>query len=99
MLKTIRLSKNIFSLTERLPKSKYQSPKVLTSGQNLIGAQSVKTKPLQGMSSASQAVKAKENVSNRNKSRLQEYLDSQNALGDDNDENNDTLENDNGQNA
>lgn len=38
LLKTIRLSKNIFSLTERLPKSKYQSPKgnVLTSGQSLI---------------------------------------------------------------
>lgn len=33
LLKTIRLSKNIFSLTERLPKSKYNSPKVLTSGQ------------------------------------------------------------------
>jgi len=29
MLKTIRLSKNIFSLTERLPKAKYRSPKVL----------------------------------------------------------------------
>jgi len=28
MLKTIRLSKNIFSLTERLPKAKYRSPKV-----------------------------------------------------------------------
>jgi hypothetical protein len=27
MLKTIRLSKNIFSLTERLPKAKYRSPK------------------------------------------------------------------------
>ena len=38
LLKTIRLSKNIFSLTERLPKSKYQSPKlsVITSGQNLM---------------------------------------------------------------
>lgn len=30
MLKTIRLSKNIFSLTERLPKAKYRSPKVLS---------------------------------------------------------------------
>ena len=30
MLKTIRLSKNIFSLTERLPKAKYQSPRVLS---------------------------------------------------------------------
>jgi hypothetical protein len=28
MLKTIRLSKNMFSLTERLPKAKYRSPKV-----------------------------------------------------------------------
>ena len=27
MLKTIRLSKNMFSLTERLPKPKYRSPK------------------------------------------------------------------------
>jgi hypothetical protein len=27
LLKTIRLSKNIFSLTERLPKAKYRSPK------------------------------------------------------------------------
>ena len=39
MLKTIRLSKNIFSLTERLPKSQYRSPKVfsgpsLNSGEN-----------------------------------------------------------------
>ena len=36
MLKTIRLSKNIFSLTERLPKAKYRSPKVFggaSSGQ------------------------------------------------------------------
>jgi hypothetical protein len=30
MLKTIRLSKNIFSLTERLPKAKYNSPRVLS---------------------------------------------------------------------
>jgi len=30
MLKTIRLSKNIFSLTERLPKAKYSSPRVLS---------------------------------------------------------------------
>ena len=36
MLKTIRLSKNIFSLTERLPKAKYRSPKVFggSSGQD-----------------------------------------------------------------
>jgi hypothetical protein len=27
MLKTIRLSKNIFSLTDKLPKAKYRSPK------------------------------------------------------------------------
>ena len=27
LLKTIRLSKNIFSLTERLPKAQYRSPK------------------------------------------------------------------------
>jgi NIMA (never in mitosis gene a)-related kinase len=32
MLKTIRLSKNIFSLTERLPKAKYRSPKVYGGG-------------------------------------------------------------------
>jgi len=32
MLKTIRLSKNIFSLTERLPKAKYRSPKVFMGG-------------------------------------------------------------------
>ena len=30
LLKTIRLSKNIFSLTERLPKAKYRSPKAGT---------------------------------------------------------------------
>jgi len=38
MLKTIRLSKNIFSLTERLPKSKYRSPKAggLESGPSLL---------------------------------------------------------------
>ena len=30
MLKTIRLSKNIFSLTERLPKAKYRSPKAVS---------------------------------------------------------------------
>jgi hypothetical protein len=30
MLKTIRLSKNIFSLTERLPKPTYNSPRVLS---------------------------------------------------------------------
>ena len=38
MLKTIRLSKNIFSLTERLPKSQYRSPKVY--GSNVSGDQS-----------------------------------------------------------
>ena len=39
LLKTIRLSKNIFSLTERLPKAKYRSPKAgeLISGQGLLG--------------------------------------------------------------
>jgi len=31
MLKTIRLSKNIFSLTERLPKAQYRSPKVFST--------------------------------------------------------------------
>ena len=31
MLKTIRLSKNIFSLTERLPKPQYRSPRVFGS--------------------------------------------------------------------
>ena len=35
LLKTIRLSKNIFSLTERLPKSKYRSPKAIP-GENLL---------------------------------------------------------------
>ena len=35
LLKTIRLSKNIFSLTERLPKAKYRSPKA-HSGVDLI---------------------------------------------------------------
>ena len=34
LLKTIRLSKNIFSLTERLPKAKYRSPK---AGSELSG--------------------------------------------------------------
>jgi hypothetical protein len=34
MLKTIRLSKNMFSLTERLPKAKYRSPKVFMGGSN-----------------------------------------------------------------
>jgi hypothetical protein len=37
MLKTIRLSKNIFSLTERLPKAKYRSPKVLGGYNNDSG--------------------------------------------------------------
>lgn len=32
LLKTIRLSKNIFSLTERLPKAKYRSPKAHSGG-------------------------------------------------------------------
>ena len=32
MLKTIRLSKNMFSLTERLPKAKYRTPKVFGGG-------------------------------------------------------------------
>ena len=32
MLKTIRLSKNMFSLTERLPKAKYRSPKAFSGG-------------------------------------------------------------------
>jgi len=46
MLKTIRLSKNIFNLTERLPKSKYQSPKggALTSGQALVAGNMIKQK-------------------------------------------------------
>ena len=35
LLKTIRLSKNIFSLTERLPKAKYRSPKA-ASDPNLL---------------------------------------------------------------
>ena len=34
MLKTIRLSKNIFSLTERLPKAQYRSPRVFGSMAN-----------------------------------------------------------------
>ena len=33
LLKTIRLSKNIFSLTERLPKAKYRSPKAHSGGE------------------------------------------------------------------
>jgi len=32
LLKTIRLSKNIFTLTERLPKAKYRSPKAHSGG-------------------------------------------------------------------
>ena len=40
LLKTIRLSKNIFSLTERLPKAKYRSPKVLSQGLHSRGDQS-----------------------------------------------------------
>ena len=47
LLKTIRLSKNIFSLTERLPKAKYRSPKaadmsgavLLQNGQNIQSKQ------------------------------------------------------------
>ena len=35
LLKTIRLSKNIFSLTERLPKAKYRSPKAISGGELL----------------------------------------------------------------
>ena len=35
MLKTIRLSKNIFSVTERLPKAKYRSPKAISGGELL----------------------------------------------------------------
>lgn len=34
MLKTIRLSKNMFSLTERLPKAQYRSPRVFGSMAN-----------------------------------------------------------------
>ena len=33
LLKTIRLSKNIFTLTERLPKAKYRSPKAQSGGE------------------------------------------------------------------
>ena len=39
MLKTIRLSKNMFSLTERLPKAKYRSPKAF--GGSNDGSQSL----------------------------------------------------------
>ena len=46
MLKTIRLSKNIFSLTERLPKAKYRSPKAgeLSGGGLLNNSSNVKSK-------------------------------------------------------
>ena len=46
LLKTIRLSKNIFSLTERLPKAKYRSPKAgeLTGGGLLNNQSNVKSK-------------------------------------------------------
>ena len=46
LLKTIRLSKNIFSLTERLPKAKYRSPKAgeLSGGVLLQGGPGSKSK-------------------------------------------------------
>mgnify|MGYP000908380414 FL=1 len=53
LLKTIRLSKNIFSLTERLPKAKYRSPKAGSemSGVMLLpGAQNSKSKGGLGIS-------------------------------------------------
>ena len=49
LLKTIRLSKNIFSLTERLPKAKYRSPKaggseaLLNNGPNVKSNQNLYT--------------------------------------------------------
>ena len=52
-----------------------------------------KPKALQGMSTASQH-KGNDSISKRNKSRLQEYLDSQNAMNEDYDENQTNLEND-----
>ena len=74
-MKTIRLSKNIFSLTERLPKSKYNSPKVLTSGQHLIGNQSTVNKPTTNLKQTMSG-KGLDSISKRGKSRLQDYLDS-----------------------
>jgi len=49
LLKTIRLSKNIFSLTERLPKAKYRSPKAgeLTGGVLLQGSNAKSKETLQ----------------------------------------------------
>ena len=83
MLKTIRLSKNMFSLTERLPKAKYRSPKVLGgfgSGQdsNSLLPSLANQKRAQNLSTVQPPDDGKniiKNVKGKGKSRLQEYLD------------------------
>jgi len=79
LLKTIRLSKNIFSLTERLPKSKYNSPKGgIASGQTLLAQNQTTMPPLKGTLSKHQSTMLNKQDTlgkGKNKSRLQEYLD------------------------
>jgi len=93
LLKTIRLSKNIFSLTERLPKAKYRSPKAGSemSGVMLLpGAGASKSKGTLGIAASQSGGDDKLLGKNRqtgkpkSKSRLQEYLDTQNQGGDNN---------------
>ena len=84
LLKTIRLSKNIFSLTERLPKAKYRSPKAHSGGE-LSGVSLLpekKSKHHHGEDKAQLSIQKPSK--NSNKSRLQEYLDQQNNGGPDN---------------
>jgi len=83
MLKTIRLSKNMFSLTERLPKAKYRSPKVLGgfgSGQDsnsLLPSLGNQKSRAQNLSTVQPPDDGKiiKNGKGKGKSRLQEYLD------------------------
>ena len=71
MLKTIRLSKNMFSLTERLPKAKYRSPKAHSGAQ------------LQTLNGSD----VSKNI-NKNRSRLQDYLDNHTGYDEEDMENN-----------
>lgn len=82
MLKTIRLSKNIFSLTERLPKAKYRSPKVFGGSgveSNSLLPTLTNEKRAKNMSTVQPPDDTKPIIKsvkqNKGKSRLQEYLD------------------------
>lgn len=87
------MSKNIFSLTERLPKAKYRSPKAGSemSGVMLLpNSGSTKSKGALGIATIQPGNEEKLLGKNRqtgkpkSKSRLQEYLDTQNQGGDNN---------------